>query len=182
MASGATVTEKTHFENFFSWKQSMIAGIKSALPLSIICAIFLILSVWVTYEIPYGTGLPILNMFLILGRLFTDFIVLGGGFGSGLVAAEIGFKCFRRPRRFHNRRATIRNVSSGLSALTGVTVWVLTLQVLNFFEGLSYLSFYTILLIGSQFTLNFIGDTRTMHQFHSFLSRKVRNREQKGAS
>ena len=176
------MTEKTHFENFFSWKQSMIAGIKSALPLSIICAILLILSVWVTYEIPYGTSLPILNMFLILGRLFTDFIVLGGGFGSGLVAAEIGFRCFRRPHQFHNRRATIRKILSGLTALTGFTVWVLTLQVLNFFEGLSYLSFYIILLIGSQFTLSYIGDTKTMHRFHSFLSKKVRNHEQQETS
>jgi hypothetical protein len=173
MASGAAVTSRTHFENFLSFKRSLIALIRRSLPLSIICALLLVLSVWITYEIPYGTGLPILNFFLIFSRLFTDFIVIGGGLGSGIAAAEIGFKCFRRPQHFHSRNAAIRNVSSGLTVLTGIAVWVLMLQVLNFFEGLSYLAFYIILLIGLQFTLNYIGETKTVHQFHSFLRKKV---------
>jgi len=123
------------------------------IPVSVVLFLVLVLSEWVQTAIPYGTAFFLFNVFLVLGRIFSELWLVAGGIGLGLARAVVCFKCLRAPRRFSNKLRGVRWIKSGLCVLVAMLVYLIGDYMTNFVLESSKFGYYLGVWLGSEFSL-----------------------------
>jgi hypothetical protein len=123
------------------------------IPVSVVFFLVIVLSEWVQSAIPYGTAFFLFNVFLVVGRIFSELWLVAGGIGLGLARAVVCFKCLRAPRRFSNKRRVVRWIKSGLCVLAALLVYLIGQYVTNFVLESSNFGYYVSVWLGSEFSL-----------------------------
>ena len=123
------------------------------IPVSVVLFLVLVLSEWVQAAIPYGTAFFLFNVFLVVGRIFSELWLVAGGIGLGLARAVVCFKCLRAPRRFSNKLRGVRWIKSGLCVLVAMLVYLIGDYMTNFVLESSKFGYYLGVWLGSEFSL-----------------------------
>jgi len=123
------------------------------IPVSVVLFLVLVLSEWVQLAIPYGTAFFLFNVFLVVGRIFSELWLVAGGIGLGLARAVVCFKCLRAPRRFSNKLRGVRWIKSGLCVLVAMLVYLICDYMTNFVLESSKFGYYVGVWMGSEFSL-----------------------------
>jgi len=123
------------------------------IPVSVVLFLVLVLSEWIQSTIPYGTAFILFNIFLVLGRIFSEIWLVAGGIGLGLARAVVCFKCLRAPRRFSDRLRVVRWIKSALCFVAAMLVYLIGHYLTNFVLESSNFSYYAVVWLGSEFSL-----------------------------
>ena len=137
------------------------------IPVSVVLFLVLVLSEWIQSAIPYGTAFILFNIFLIVGRIFSEIWLVAGGIGLGLARAVVCFKCLRAPRRFSDKLRVVRWIKSAFCVLAAMIVYLIGQYLSNFILGSSNFGYYVGVWLGSAFSLFLLWEWVVRRGFHN---------------
>jgi hypothetical protein len=137
------------------------------IPVSVVLFLVLVLSEWIQSAIPYGTAFILFNIFLIVGRIFSEIWLVAGGIGLGLARAVVCFKCLRAPRRFSDKLRVVRWIKSAFCVLAAMIVYLIGQYLTNFILGSSNFGYYVGVWLGSEFSLFLLWEWVVRRGFHN---------------
>ena len=137
------------------------------IPVSVVLFLVLVLSEWIQSAIPYGTAFILFNIFLIVGRIFSEIWLVAGGIGLGLARAVVCFKCLRAPRRFSDKLRVVRWIKSAFCVLAAMIVYLIGQYLTNFILGSSIFGYYVGVWLGSEFSLFLLWEWVVRRGFHN---------------
>ena len=137
------------------------------IPVSVVLFLVLVLSEWIQSAIPYGTAFILFNIFLIVGRIFSEIWLVAGGIGLGLARAVVCFKCLRAPRRFSDKLRVVRWIKSAFCVLAAMIVYLIGQYLTNFILGSSNFGYYVGVWLGSNFSLFLLWEWVVRRGFHN---------------
>ena len=137
------------------------------IPVSVVLFLVLVLSEWIQSAILYGTAFILFNIFLIVGRIFSEIWLVAGGIGLGLARAVVCFKCLRAPRRFSDKLRVVRWIKSAFCVLAAMIVYLIGQYLTNFILGSSNFGYYVGVWLGSEFSLFLLWEWVVRRGFHN---------------